>query len=478
MMLTLALMATTKAGPPIESALTIYNDGFSQVREQRELDLTDGPQSVLVEDVAQMIEANSVSVRSLSHPGSIRVLEQNYQYDLVSPMAILNKSVGQRIRFHRALANGNKEVISGTLISAPYATVADANGGTGQTYNGMVIRTDNGGILLNPTGEIEVTELPAGLISRPSLQWVLDAKAGRNRIEFGYLTKGFSWKCDYVLSLDKEGKTGSLKAWVTLTNNSGTRYENAKLSFLAGEVNRVSEVRPAPSVPGGRGRAVTASEDSIQTQEIGEYYLYKLKGAVSVPDKSIKQVSLMEKPDIQVGQLLTILRPPNLFEPRLSGEVSTGPLNPEVYTTIKNDEINNLGIALPKGTFKVFQADQNGETQFMGEDYIRHTPRNELLKILTGKAFDVVVEFKQISVEYINGDRNEGPIITYEAEIRNRKRTPVTVQVLDSAGPRSTIDSQLNFNRVSTYRISWELSLQPNETKSFRYTITTPINSG
>lgn len=185
----------------------------------------------------------------------------------------------------------------------------------------------------------------------------------------------------------------------------------------------------------------------------------------------------MEKSGIQVGQLLTIVKPPNLFEPRPSGEVTTGPLNPEVFTTIRNEEINHLGIALPKGTFKVFQTDQDGETQFMGEDYIRHTPRNELLKILTGKAFDVVVEFKQISVEYINGDRNEGPIVTYEAEIRNRKRTPATIQVLDSAGPRSTVDSQLKFNRVNAYWISWELSLQPNETKSFRYTITTPINS-
>lgn len=471
MMTTLALMATTKAGPPIESALTIYNDGFALVREQRELELTDGPQSVLVEDVAQMIEANSVSVRSLSHPGSIRVLEQNYQYDLVSPMAILNKSVGQPIRFHRMLANGTKEVVSGTLISAPYATVADANGGTGQTYNGMVIHTDSGGILLNPTGEIEVTELPAGLISRPSLEWVLDAKAGRNRIEFGYLTKGFSWKCDYVLSLDKEGKTGALKAWVTLTNNSGTRYENAQVSLLAGEVNRVDESRPRSSVPGGRGQAVTAGDAPVTTQNLGEYYLYKVGRKVTVGDKSIKQVSLMEREGIQVQQELSMVLPRTRFGTIPSGPLTSGPLKPDVYTTFKNEESNQLGVALPKGIFKVFQADEEQESQFMGEDYIRHTPRNELVRIHTGKAFDIVVEYKRLSLHYLEEDRSRGSVATYEVEVRNRKLAPVELLLLDYQYTSPDVESTIEMVRPDASTLQWKLNLKPNETLKFRYTV-------
>lgn len=473
MMTTLALMATTKAGPPIESALTIYNDGFALVREQRELDLTDGPQSVLVEDVAQMIEANSVSVRSLSHPGSIRVLEQNYQYDLVSPMAILNKSVGQPIRFHRMLANGTKEVVSGTLISAPYATVADANGGTGQTYNGMVIRTDSGGILLNPTGEIEVTELPAGLISRPSLEWVLDAKAGRNRIEFGYLTKGFSWKCDYVLSLDKEGKTGALKAWVTLTNNSGTRYENAKLSFLAGEVNRVQESRPRGVPGGGGGRAVTASESGMQAQEIGEYHLYKLGFPVTVADKAIKQVSLIEREGIKAKQELVMDLRPYSFDPRQEGRIGSGPLKPQVFVALKNDEASGLGVALPKGTFKVFQNDQQGEAQLMGEDFIQHTPRNETVRVNIGRAFDVVVEYRQVAFSWLDQDADKGSVATYEVEVRNRKTTPADIQVLDRKYGDFTVQDTNGMTRPDSNTLQWMLSLKPDETRTFRYTVTT-----
>ncbi len=473
MMTTLALMATTKAGPPIESALTIYNDGFALVREQRELDLTEGPQSVLVEDVAQMIEANSVSVRSLSHPGSIRVLEQNYQYDLVSPMAILNKSVGQPIRFHRTLANGTKEVVSGTLISAPYATVADANGGTGQTYNGMVIRTDSGGILLNPTGEIEVTELPAGLISRPSLKWVLDAKAGRNRIEFGYLTKGFSWKCDYVLSLDKEGKTGALKAWVTLTNNSGTRYENAKLSFLAGEVNRVVESRPR-GVPGGGGaRAAGGSESGMAAQEIGEYHLYKLGFPVTVADKAIKQVSLIERDGIKAKQELVMDLRPFSFDPRQEGRIGSGPLKPQVFVALKNDEAGGLGVALPKGTFKVFQNDQQGEAQLMGEDFIQHTPRNETVRLNIGRAFDVVVEYRQVAFSWLDQDADKGSVATYEVEVRNRKTSPVEIQVLDRKYGDFSVQDTNGMTRPDSNTLQWMLGLKPDESRTFRYTVTT-----
>ena len=473
MMTTLALMATTKAGPPIESALTIYNDGFALVREQRELDLTDGPQSVLVEDVAQMIEANSVSVRSLSHPGSIRVLEQNYQYDLVSPMAILNKSVGQPIRFHRMLANGTKEVVSGTLISAPYPTVADANGGTGQTYNGMVIRTDSGGILLNPTGEIEVTELPEGLISRPSLEWVLDAKAGRNRIEFGYLTQGFHWQCDYIFTLDNEGKTGSLKSWITLSNNSGTRYQNAKLSFLAGEVNRVPIENPRPGMPGARSRAVTASDGSIWDQVIGEYHLYKVPFTVTIPDKSIKQVSLMEKSGIQAGRELVFdLRRYN-GAPRNAYPVPFLSIKPNFVITVKNDEANQLGVALPKGVFKVFQHDQEGQAQLLGEDAIVHTPRNETLRINAGKAFDVVADYLQLDYKYIDNNREIGSIATYQVLIRNRKQSPVEVKVLDRFEGAFTVEDTNGVTRPDSNTLQWTLNLKPDETRTFRYTVTT-----
>lgn len=473
MMMTLALMTTTKAGPPLESALTIYNDGFALVREQRELDLTDGSQSVLVEDVAQMIEANSVSVRSLSQPGSIKVLEQNYQYDLVSPMAILNKSVGQPIRFHRYLADGSKETIKGTLISAPYAMVADANGGTGQTFNGMVIRTDSGGILLNPTGEIEVTELPEGLISRPSLEWVLDAKAGRNRIEFGYLTKGFNWKCDYVLSLDASGKVGSLKAWVTLTNNSGTRYENAKLSFLAGEVNRVVESRPR-GIPGGGGLgAVSATEGGMATQEIGEYHLYKLGFPVTVADKAIKQVSLIERDGIKANQELVMDLRPFSFDPRQEGQIGSGPLKPQVFIAVKNDEASGLGVALPKGTFKVFQNDQQNESQLMGEDFIQHTPRNETFRVNIGRAFDVVVEYRQVAFNWLDQDAKKGSVATYEVEVRNRKTTPINIQVLDRKYGDFTVLDTNGMTRPDSNTLQWMLSLKPDETRTFRYTVTT-----
>lgn len=474
MLTTIALAAVTKAGPPLESALTIYNDGFALVREQRMIDLAGGPQDVLVEDVAQMIEANSVSVTSLSAPGSFSVLEQNYQYDLINPIAILNKSVGQPIRFHRNLANGTKETIYGTLISAPFAMVADANGSMGQTYNGMVVRTDSGGILLNPTGEIEVLKLPEGLISKPSLLWVLDGKAGSNRIEFRYLTQGFSWKCDYVMTLDNAGKVGDLKGWVTLTNNSGTSYENAKLSFLAGEVNRYIEQRGGFGGGGGMPAMNAAAKmEDMAAQEIGEYHLYKMSRSVNVPNKAIKQVSLMEHAGIKVRTKLIADLGPFYNNPRQEGRIGSGPIKPMAFITFKNEEANGLGIAMPKGTFKVFQADKDGDVQLMGEDFIQHTPRNEELNINIGKSFDVVVESKVVEFRWLNGNPDTGSVITIEFEARNRKKEATELIVMDRKYGDFTVTSEDAMARPDSNTLQWVLKMQPDEVKKVRYTVTT-----
>ena len=181
------LPAMADNGPEV----TVYNQGFGLVKELRTLNLKAGRQTVSVEDVAALIETNSVAIRSLGRPDAFSVLEQNYQYDLISVNAILNKAVGNEVRFHRVLPNGQREVVVGTLVSSPTAIVGNANGGSQQTYNGMVIRTPDGRILLNPSGEIEVSSLPEGLISKPTLLWELEAAAAGNvPIELSYLTQG------------------------------------------------------------------------------------------------------------------------------------------------------------------------------------------------------------------------------------------------------------------------------------------------
>ncbi|MBX3097693.1 MAG: hypothetical protein KF812_12620 [Fimbriimonadaceae bacterium] len=474
-MITTIALAASVASPAKSASLTIYNDGFALVKEVRELNLTAGEQDVTVEDVAQMIEANSVAVKSLTAPGSFSVLEQNYQYDLISPQAILAKAVGQPIAFNRILPNGQKERIAGVLLSAPYSIVSDSNGNQQNTYNGMVIRTDGGAILLNPSGEIEVMSLPGGLISKPSLLWVLDAtRAGRQDIEFSYLSRGFGWKSDYVMTLDQAGKVGALKGWVTVTNNSGTDYRNAKLNFLAGEVNRYVEQRGRGGFAGGGAMNMAAREMAdMAEQSFGEYHLYKMEREVSVANKQIKQVSLMERSGIPVTTRLVADLGPFYQNPRAQDRVGTRPIKPNVYVEFRNDEASRMGVPMPKGTFKVFQADQDGDVQMLGESYIEHTPRNEQVSILVGKAFDVVVEAKVTDFRWLDGNRDKGSVMTIEFEVRNRKKDPTSITVMDRKYGEVTVTGTPNPQRPDANTFTWTFNLQPDETRKVQYVVTT-----
>src|SRR6185503_542196 len=237
--------------------------------------------TVAVEDVAAQIETNSVGIKSLTDHEGFSVLEQNYQYDLISPIAILNKAVGKQIRFHRVLPNGAKEVLTGILVSSPTAVVGDAEGGGTTTWNGMVIKTDDGRIILNPSGEIEVSSLPEGLISKPTLLWEIEAATARTHtVELSYLTRGMSWAADYVLTLDGAGK-GDLRGWVTMTNNSGATFVEAKLKLLAGDVQRANQPPMAPR-GGGRFETMKAADAGFAEEALFEYHLYTLQRPATI----------------------------------------------------------------------------------------------------------------------------------------------------------------------------------------------------
>lgn len=461
-------------GPGVE--LTIYNGGFALVKEQRVLDLVAGRQTVPVVDVAELIEADSVGIRSLSAPGSFTVLEQNYQYDLVSPMAVLAKAVGQTVVFNRVLPNGERERLEGVLLSAPTAVVSAGDGRSVTTWNGMVVQLRDGRIILNPSGEVEVAGLPEGLISRPTLVWLLDSRAaGRNRVELSYITQGMGWKSDYVLSLDGSGQSGDLKGWVTLTNNSGATWRGARLKLLAGDVMRAQPERGV--MPGNMMRAAAAGADKAFEQEaFADYHLYTLQRETDVRNREMKQVSLMEAFSVPVRKRLVVeaLRGFGRMLPS-EGEVGTGPIKPLVQVEFKNDAASRLGVPLPAGTVKVFQRDSGGSLQLLGEDRIAHTPREELVRLTVGRAFDVVAERRRTEFRWLGGpQRREGVVETFEFEIRNRKETAETVTVIERAGGQNRIlraDIQPRQLDAGTYEFVVEL--KAGETRTFSYTIET-----
>ncbi len=463
------------AQPQIGPELTVYNGGYALVKEQRVFNLTVGNQLIKVEDVAAMIEANSVSIRSLSAPGSFTVWEQNYQYDLISTTAILNKAVGKKITLNRVLPNGQMQSIIGTLMSAPSAIVSDENGNQRYSYNGMVIKTDDGRILLNPSGEIEVNSIPNELISKPTLVWTVDSKrAGANTVAMTYLTGGMSWKADYVISLDKSGLQGDVKGWVTMNNYSGTTYENAKLKLLAGDVNRVQN-----SPRGGLGGIQSKSmmEDAMQAESFADYHLYTLPRSTTIRDKEIKQLNLLEASAVKFTRRLVVDPAMNTYRGYRPnpGDFNQPDMKPNIFIDFVNDAANQLGIALPKGTVKVFQPDSTGSMQMIGENQIDHTPKDEKLSILVGQAFDVRVTRKRTSFNYIRvADSNRGAVESFEVEFRNRKDVPESVELIERYwGEHKITASSVTPVSIDSNTYRYVVKLNANEVKKITFTVET-----
>jgi hypothetical protein len=466
-MIQLIAMAALSAAP-VSNEVTVYNQGFGFIKEVRVLNLAQGLQTVSVNDVAAMIQPSTVAIRSLTAPDSFSVLEQNYQYDLISPQAILNKSVGQRVRFVRHFG-ANADVLEGTLISAPNAIVGGAEGGSYQTYNGMVIKTDDGRIILNPTGEVEVLTLPKGLISQPTLLWDLDSqKAGQNTIELSYLTGGMSWNADYVMTLDGTGKA-DFRGWVTVNNQSGAMFENAKMKLLAGDVNVAptaanlnSMAKDARGFGGGGGQ--------FQEQSLFEYHLYTLQRPATIRDKETKQISLLEATGVPFSKriILDATRAIGRWYPS-EGEVGTGNISPQVRVEFTNDLQSGLGIPLPKGTVRMYQRDNAGSSQMLGEDNIDHTPKNEKLSLVVGRSFDIVGQRKRTNFHRIDSNTVEE---SFEIEVRNRKDTPETVYVVErSWGDWKIIEKNLDFTKLDSNTFQFKVDLKAGEVRKVLYTV-------
>ncbi len=462
----LPIIAALVASAPSSVELTIYNQGFGLVKETRSFELRAGRQTISVEDVAQRIETNSVGIKSLTKPGSISVVEQNYRFDLISPQAILNKAVGSRITIVQTSPTGERRTIKGVLLSSP-----------GQ--GGIVLKADSGEILLNPSGEIIVDDMPKGMVSRPTLVWDLETNsAGPQNVEVSYLTQGLSWTADYVMSLDRDGQKGDLKGWVTLVNSSGATFENAKLKLLAGDVARAQ-----PRMPGGGGRAgapanmaMQAKADMVQEQ-FAEYHLYTLGRPTTVAQNEQKQVSLLEATDITATKRLIIdpMRGYYGYQPG-EGEIGTGILKAQVRIELQNKKENRMGMPLPEGTVKVFQRDSSGALQLLGEDRIEHTPKDEKISLVVGKAFDIVAERKREKFEWIR--RSNGSIRgareTFTIEVRNRKESPETVEVIERHWGQWTITQKnMEFEKVDSDTLLFLVKLGANEVKKVTYTIET-----
>jgi len=430
LILTSAITAVADtAGKPSSVELTIYNQDFALVREVREISLKKGTNYVAVPDVAASIQPETVAFKSLTDPGGVVVREQNYQYDVIEPNTILNKSVGKTIKVRRFI-DGSVQEIEGILLNPASVKTNDQ-----EKYLGVVIKTDKG-VLLNPSGEIEVPELPEGLVSRPTLVWKLDAsKDDTHRAEIAYITNDITWRADYVAVVDALDKHVDLTGWVTLVNNCGTTYENASLNLMAGDVHRIQR-EEAKQVAWGRGVMAEAMAPQFAEKAFFEYHLYTLTEKTTVRDKESKQLTLLSATEIPVKKVYVYdgrkawwqtWRYYGTYYPGESYDVSASK-KVAVFIETVNSKENNLGIPLPKGIVRVYKQEASANQHFIGEDEIDHTPKDEKIRLYLGDAFDIVGEHKRTGFRRISNTEVEE---TFEITLRNHKDTPVTVVVVE-----------------------------------------------
>jgi hypothetical protein len=388
------------ASAPTNVQLTIYNQNFALVKENRDMSLEKGMNTVSILDVASAIEPSSVAFKSLTDPNAVVVREQNYQYDLINTNTILAKSLGKRVKIIKYL-DGTVKEIEGIVLSTP--------------ENGLVLQTADG-LVLNPSGEIQVMEMPQGLVPRPTLAWKLDSdKAGPQKTEISYLTNNISWAADYVAVVDPLDKYIDLTGWVTLDNKSGATYENASLNLMAGDVHRIQPPQQYDYMLKAAPMAGRAEESQFTEKAFFEYHLYTLKDKTTVRDKESKQISLLTAARVPAKKIYVF-----------DGAQNQKKVN--VLMEIVNSDANNLGMPLPKGKVRVYKQEADANQHFIGEDLIDHTPKDEKVRLYLGDAFDLVGERKQMTQRQISDHEREE---SYEISLRNHKDLPVTIVIVE-----------------------------------------------
>ncbi len=401
--------------------------GYAMVRQQRELQLERGRNSARFSDVAALIDPTTVSFESLTDPAGTRVLAQNFQFDLVNTQKLLEKYIDRRITIDQ-VRGGGTESFAGTLLS---------------TTGGLVLKLDDGSIQTLPhNAGVRLPELPGGLITRPTLVWDLETgRAGKHATRVSYQTGGLTWWADYNLTYREGANANScsldVAAWVSIVNRSGASYSDAKLKLVAGDVQRVQppgRVYAAPAAQ--RAMAAEMSNKGFEEKAFFEYHLYTLGRPTTLPDNSTQQLELFpaaravpcEKTLVYTGA--AGLRP--YGSPATDRNYGMqGNKKVDVYLGFKNDKEQNMGMPLPAGRIRVAKTDDaDGTLEFIGEDSIDHTPRNERVLVKLGSAFDVVGERRQVSFTVDNARKTMTEEI--EVKLRNQKKEAVTVMVKEN----------------------------------------------
>ncbi len=471
-----------------QPSLTIYNQDFAVVRQIMPLDLKAGVNQLNVNDITMHLEPDSVVLRDPSGKHSLQVLEQNYRADAVSEPMLLSLYEGQTIDFKTS----DGRIIKGKVIRSGYVTHSYfAMSRYGQNYYQQqmaagseqpVIEVD-GQLQFNLPGQPVFPRLTDDSILKPRLEWVLSTdKAGKFPAEFSYVSGGMSWEADYNVVAPEKGDVADIVGWVTIDNQSGRTFENARIKLMAGDVSKIQqgESRAMPLKALMAADAV-AGAPAVTEKAFDEYHLYTLERTTTLRDRETKQVEFIHAANVASKQIYLYdgaKIDPNRYYgwnwENIRNDHSYGTeSNPKVWVMREfvNSESNHLGMPLPKGRVRFYRRNDDGQIEFTGENMIDHTPKDETVRIYTGNAFDITGERKRTNYTVENNKNTATE--TFEIRLRNHKKEPVEVRVVEHLyrGHNWDLTSKSDdFRKKDSNTIEFPISIAPDEEKVITYT--------
>lgn len=440
-------------------AVTIYNNNLALVKDQRKVKIATGTSRLAIRDVSAQMRAETALLRSLSNPGSFITQEQNFDFDLLTPEKLLEKYVGKTVTIIKTNPATGEE-------KSEQATVLSAN-------NGVVLKIGNR-IETGIPGRIVYDDIPANLRDRPTLVTQINNKsANEQTLELSYLTGGLAWKADYVAELNPKEDSIDLSGWVTLTNTSGTSYNNAKLQLVAGDVNRVQENSPRPMALRKNLEMMAADAAAPMAEEsLLEYHLYSLDRPTTIAENQTKQVSLLSAAAVPARKEL-VLRGADYYYQAQYGDLGSK-MKVGVFVEFDNKEASKLGMPLPKGIMRVYKKDAQGNAQFVGEDNIDHTPKNEVVRLKLGESFDVTADKKQTDFKVLPRPSKGNNLYesAYEITLKNAKKEKATVTVQEPINGDWTILSETQPHKKSSSTLAtWKIDVPAEGQATLNYRV-------
>lgn len=434
-------------------AVTIYNRNLALIRDQRTITLPSGTHRLAFKDVSGKIQPETALLKADLH-----VLEQNFEYDLLTPNSLLQKYVGRNLSVVKSHpTTGEEQQLPAKVLSA---------------NNGVVLQIADH-IETGVPGRLIFPDIPEDLRERPTLTMIVENKTkAQQPLELSYLTSGLSWQADYVAELHADDTALDLNGWVTLSNESGATYRDARLQLVAGDVHRVNTTMRRQLEKNEMIMSTAAAQDSMAEESMFEYHLYTLGRQTTIGDNQRKQVALLHAAAVQCDKEYLLEGRTQLYHSRAG--VTPVKMKVGVFIELKNDKAKGLGKPLPAGTVRVYTKDSHGSLQFIGEDRIDHTPEKETIRLKLGEAFDITAEKKQTDFKKLSGFTryNYAYESAYALTLKNAKTTMVTVKVFEPIpGDWEIITESSQHKKEAAHAASWEIDIPPKSSTTLSYRV-------